>query len=210
MDKDFKPNADLFGYMAYIKTNFSEAIHQYKIIGRIQSNTYCDVPIKYNSEPYTHDEMEDVILVLHCGLSEDREKIHRVAVKDCVSIKTKNELIAELPCKFGDTIYFIGSNCEPLGCINQELFCQDTCEVYQAIGIHEMIAYQFVLRKNCMWISDSIDLDSPCEIALNIHDFEEKWFLTKEEAEEKLVKLEETGIDSLDKFLEHLKNFREK
>lgn len=82
----FKANTDMFGCMAYIKTDFSEAVHQYKVIGRIQSNNYCDVPIKYNTEPYIHGELEDVLLVLHCGIAEDTKKIHRVALKDCERI----------------------------------------------------------------------------------------------------------------------------
>lgn len=82
----FKANTDMFGCMAYIKTYFSEAVHQYKVIGRIQSNNYCDVPIKYNTEPYIHGELEDVLLVLHCGIAEDTKKIHRVALKDCERI----------------------------------------------------------------------------------------------------------------------------
>ena len=85
----FKANTDMFGCMAYIKTNFSEDIHQYKVIGRIRTNCYCDVPIKYNTEPYLHKCngcLEDVLLVIHCGIAEDREKICRVALKDCEKI----------------------------------------------------------------------------------------------------------------------------
>lgn len=85
----FKANTDMFGCMAYIKTNFSEDIHQYKVIGRIRTNCYCDVPIKYNTEPYLHKCngcLEDVLLVIHCGIAEDRKKICRVALKDCEKI----------------------------------------------------------------------------------------------------------------------------
>ena len=85
----FKANTDMFGCMAYIKTNFSEDIHQYKVIGRIQTNCYCDVPITHNTEPYLHKCngcLEDVLLVIHCGIAEDKEKICRVALKDCEKI----------------------------------------------------------------------------------------------------------------------------
>lgn len=82
----FKANTEMFGCMAYIKTDFSEAVHQYKVIGGICTNHYCDVPIKYNTEPYVHEEMEDVLLVLHCGIAEDTARIHRVAIKDCEKV----------------------------------------------------------------------------------------------------------------------------
>lgn len=82
----FKANTNMFGCMAYIKTDFSEAIHQYKVIGGICTNHYSDVPIKYDTEPYVHEELEDVLLVLHCGIAEDTARIHRVALKDCEKV----------------------------------------------------------------------------------------------------------------------------
>lgn len=92
---NFNANADMFGCMAYIKTDYSGSIHQYKVIGRIKSNYYCDVPVKINSEPYIHKSMEDVLLVIHCGISEDTEKIRRVALKDCEKIKNPMDKVVQ-------------------------------------------------------------------------------------------------------------------
>lgn len=77
----FITNTEYYGGYAYIKTGFSNDTHQYKIVNAIQSNFYCDVPIKFNSEPYAHKTLEPVLNVIHCGI--DETKVVRVAIKDC-------------------------------------------------------------------------------------------------------------------------------
>lgn len=89
-EEKFKSNIDMFGCIAWIKTNYNESIHMYKVIGRIRSNSWCDVPIKHDSKPYIHEcdkELEDVLLVLHCGICEDSGRIVRVALKDCERVE---------------------------------------------------------------------------------------------------------------------------
>lgn len=78
---EFAPNTEYYGGYAQIKTDFSGNTHLYKIVNAIQSNSYCDVPIKYNSEPYVRKNIEYVLNVIHCGI--DETNVVRVAVKDC-------------------------------------------------------------------------------------------------------------------------------
>jgi len=87
MEKNFKPNTDLFGWYAEIKTNFNQEMFLYKVISCIESNAYCDIPILYNSEPTLHKDMTTVLKVICCGI--DETKVERVALKDCRLINPK-------------------------------------------------------------------------------------------------------------------------
>lgn len=77
----FVVNEDMFGRYCEIKTDFSENMHTYKIVALIESNSYCDVPLYWNSEPTLHKDVVPVLLVIHCGI--DETKVQRVALSDC-------------------------------------------------------------------------------------------------------------------------------
>jgi len=79
--KDFKPSTDLFGWYAVIDTDHCCSWHIYKVVGCLESNSYCDVPIQCNSTPTTHGDMAVILNVIHCGI--DETKVVRVALKDC-------------------------------------------------------------------------------------------------------------------------------
>lgn len=78
---EFVVNDDMFGRYCRIKTDFSENMHTYKIVALIESNSYCDVPLYWNSEPTSHKDIVPVLLVIHCGIDETR--VQRVALSDC-------------------------------------------------------------------------------------------------------------------------------
>lgn len=78
---EFVLNTEYYGGYAYVKTGFSRDTHIYKIVNAIQSNSYCDVPVKIDSAPYRHENIELVLNVIHCGI--DETKVVRVAAKDC-------------------------------------------------------------------------------------------------------------------------------
>lgn len=84
---EFKINGDGFGCYAKIKTDYSERVHIYKVIGVFESNCYCDTPIRLDSEPHNHDKVVPVANVIHCGI--DESKVVRVAVSDCERIYDK-------------------------------------------------------------------------------------------------------------------------
>lgn len=42
----------------------------HKVIGRLRSNTWVDVPVMQNAKETTHDHMEDVVACVCCGVSE--------------------------------------------------------------------------------------------------------------------------------------------
>ena len=61
----------------------------HKIVSQNRQNTYCDVPLRWDSEPETHpakegvqfpDNLEEVIWVVQCGIDETR--VSPVALKD--------------------------------------------------------------------------------------------------------------------------------
>lgn len=75
--KDFVlNNEDLFGYYCYIEQKCyigKNEQHIYKVIGRFRSNVYADVPVDArNFQPYRHEEIVDVVNVIHCGVCEDK------------------------------------------------------------------------------------------------------------------------------------------
>ena len=83
---NIKINKDYFGYYGMVRTGFSEQFHTYKVIGGLESNTYCDVPIVASSEPTIHPEIIPCLNVIHCGI--DESKVIRVAMKDVFFLKT--------------------------------------------------------------------------------------------------------------------------
>ena len=90
--KNFHVNTDMFGQYAKIPTGRSGDLHIYKIITRFHSNWYCDVPIIGLDDSTLHEEVTDVLNVIHCGV--DESKVIRVALKDCEIIE--NEETKEL------------------------------------------------------------------------------------------------------------------
>ena len=84
----FIVNQDMFGRYCKIKTDFSENMHTYKIVALIESNSYCDVPLCWNSEPTSHKDVVPVLLVIHCGI--DETEVRRVALSDCEIQPTAN------------------------------------------------------------------------------------------------------------------------
>ena len=78
---EFVVNDDMFGRYCEIETNFSRSLHIYKIVGLIESISYCDIPLTHQSEPICHKDIAPVLLVIHCGIDETR--VQRVALSDC-------------------------------------------------------------------------------------------------------------------------------
>ena len=85
--KNFHVNTDMFGQYAKIPTGRSGDLHIYKIITRFHSNWYCDVPIIGLGDSTLHEEVTDVLNVIHCGV--DESKVIRVALKDCEIIENE-------------------------------------------------------------------------------------------------------------------------
>lgn len=81
----FRVNGDMFGRYVTIPTGFNKQQHVYKVVGMIESNGYCDAPITGWTENILHDEIVPVLLVIHCGVCE--EKVIRVALEDCTLLE---------------------------------------------------------------------------------------------------------------------------
>lgn len=79
---EFVVNEDMFGKYCKIPTGCSRAEHIYKIVKRIESNTYCDVPLySGRTEEITHKDTVPVLLVIHCGVYES--EVIRVPLAAC-------------------------------------------------------------------------------------------------------------------------------
>lgn len=78
----FVVNEDMFGKYCTIPTGCSKAEYIYKVVARIESNTYCDVPLLSGStKETTHESVIPVLLVIHCGI--DESKVIRVPLAKC-------------------------------------------------------------------------------------------------------------------------------
>ena len=69
---EFRVSGDMFGRYVTIPTGFDKQQHVYKVVGMIESNGYCDVPITGWTEKIHHDEIVPVLLVIHCGICEEK------------------------------------------------------------------------------------------------------------------------------------------
>lgn len=79
---EFVTNDDMFGKYCKIPTGCSRMEHIYKIVKRIESNTYCDVPLySGQTEEITHKDSVQVLLVIHCGVYES--EVVRVPLAAC-------------------------------------------------------------------------------------------------------------------------------
>ena len=56
----------------------------HKVIGRLKSNSWIDIPVKWDSKEVIHDNMEDVIACVCCGV--DERKIFRYKLSDVKKI----------------------------------------------------------------------------------------------------------------------------
>lgn len=84
---NFKVNGDMFGRYVKIPTGYSREQHIYKVVGLLESNGYCDVPIVGQHEAQLHDEVVPILRVIHCGVCE--EEVIRVALKDCTLLEAE-------------------------------------------------------------------------------------------------------------------------
>ena len=57
-----------------------DEMYLYKVIGRLRSNTYVDVPVRTPEEEKTHGDVVEVIRVVCCGVCED--KVSRFRIED--------------------------------------------------------------------------------------------------------------------------------
>ena len=81
-------NEDMFGRYCRIPTGASGNMHVYKIVSRIYSNSYCDVPLMVQSKETLHNHLVPVLLVIHCGI--DESEVQRVALSDCEIVPAAN------------------------------------------------------------------------------------------------------------------------
>lgn len=100
-------------------------------------------------------------------------------------------LLLRLPCKVGDTVWYIGSKC-------------DKCEEDDCYGcpygrygnkrderfIYQMTVEQFRVRNNSIYMVDTDCVWSSSEISINTEQFGKTVFLTQAEAEQKLKEME--------------------
>lgn len=98
----FKPSYDdLFGNHCEIEMKFygkeGNKKHLFKVIGKVRSNYYYDVPLNKHTKPaYIHDELIEVVNVIECGI--DESEVIRVPLKDIelINKQTNYKTLEEL------------------------------------------------------------------------------------------------------------------
>lgn len=112
-------------------------------------------------------------------------------------LKTNQDLnqqgkIIRLPCKVGDTIWFIDERC--YNCKDEDGDCYGCPYHYDSEKqndkfVRNMVIKQIRIFDGSAYIVNSDVICSTTEISLNINQFNKTIFLTKEEAESKLKTL---------------------
>ena len=121
----------------------------HKIVSQNRTNTYCDVPLRWDSKPEKHeakegvpfpDYLEEVIWVVQCGI--DETKVFPVALKDV-------ELLGE---DFNEGCEFqkVGSDGYP--------FCASSTEIMRLRD--ENAKLRELVRDMCEWAY----VDSSCDL----------------------------------------------
>lgn len=104
----------------------------------------------------------------------------------------QREEIIKLPCKIGDTIWFIDKKC--YNCEDEDNDCYGCPYNYNGEKrndkfVHNMVIEQIRIFEGSAYIVNTDAICSTTEISLNINQFNKTIFLTKEEAEAKLKTL---------------------
>lgn len=84
--------SDVFGLYCRIEQfmYYSEnEMFIYKVINRLRSNCWCEVPYKTASGEVMHDHMEDCVSVICCGI--DETKVQRFRLADVEMLETRRE-----------------------------------------------------------------------------------------------------------------------
>ena len=127
---EFLVNKDMFGRYCRIPTGTSGDMHTYKIVSRIDSNGYCDVPLTAQSTKTLHKQIVPVLLVIHCGV--DESEVQRVALSDCeiipadvAEVKHRKWIYHECVLSYDGTTS--GHSCSVCGAfVREETFDDDT------------------------------------------------------------------------------------
>lgn len=130
----FLVNGDMFGRYVKIPHILAGEGEKFifKVVGKLQSNTYCSIPIRCGSKDEIHrGGLVDCLRVIQCGI--DETKVLTVALKDCEFVGSKtnadkirnmtNEELAEFLLNIwtgledGEPIlsFCLGENCIEIG-----------------------------------------------------------------------------------------------
>ena len=74
--------SDMFGRYCLIEQmryGIPNEKHIYKVISTFRSNCWCEVPYKAASGEVLHDQIEDCVSVIHCGICEINVQRFRLA-----------------------------------------------------------------------------------------------------------------------------------
>lgn len=82
-DVKSKENVDFGDYVKIemLRHGAENEWYLYKVVSSFKSNTWIETPLKWNSEPISHDKIEEVLNVIQCGV--DETKVIRVRRNDC-------------------------------------------------------------------------------------------------------------------------------
>ena len=138
--RTFAVNGDMFGRYVKIPHVLAEDGGKFifKVVGRLQSNAYCNVPIGgVNGQIEIHEEIIDVLHVIQCGI--DETEVLTVALKDCELVEPRTnaekingmsvEELAEFLVRVRDAYYmpckWVREKCRNIEYIDSGSGCSD-------------------------------------------------------------------------------------
>ena len=142
-----------------------------------------------------------------CSVGSNSHILSNRIMKLELEEKSQKGFLIELPCKIGDTVYFISSECDIYECEDYDDYCYRGCKKRQNLCIKNMVVNQFRIRDRNIAITDCDTIASTYEHSFSLNEFGKKVFLTREEAEEKLEKLKKNGVTNLDEYAKFLNGF---
>ena len=100
--------------------------------------------------------------------------------------------LIKFPCKIGDTVWYIGTECDNYNCVEYSDYCYRGCKKPQIPKIRSTVIKQFRILGN-RWdsMTDTDATASTYEKEFYLNTKSEKVFLTKEEAEQALERMKE-------------------
>lgn len=118
-----------------------------------------------------HDAWEDENLAIICAALQ--------ALPEILKYKDLEErgLLQQLPCKIGDELFYIGSECDEDECEDYDDYCYRSCVKCVTPKVKSFVVKQFKIKKGSIAMINCDEIFYADEIGTKV-------FFTKEEAEE--------------------------
>lgn len=122
----------------------------------------------------------------------EMDRMYMEQAKELLEYKNaeKKGLLRRFPCKVGDTLYFIGTECDI--CEDDYDHCRCYCELeHKKIKVLTTKARQFCITERGVYVTDTDAIYASYKHSFDKKKFGKTVFLTQDEAEEALRRMED-------------------